>query len=240
MRYPDKKRTYKMTKKDLLEKTEYKFQDLLAIIEILRAPDGCPWDREQTHQSIRRELIEESYEVIEGIDSDNPEIMCEELGDLLLQIVFHASIAKDAGRFDIDSICDGICKKLIYRHPHVFSDVVAETSEKVLENWDELKKKEKKQKDTADVLNSVSHALPSLMRGQKLVKKSGIETDFDKSCENIGLIVGELKNAEGNAAGEVLGRLLFECCKLGQCKKVDLEQALYLQNDVFCAENQKN
>lgn len=118
-----------MSKETLLKKESYDFNDLLEVMEILRAPGGCPWDAEQTHSSIRKSLIEETYEVIEGIDKDDAEIMNEELGDLLLQIVFHASIAKDAGRFDINSICDGICKKLIYRHPHVFSDVVADTSD---------------------------------------------------------------------------------------------------------------
>ena len=162
-----------MSKAELLKKQSYKFDDLLEIIEILRAPDGCPWDKEQTHSSIRRELIEETYEVIEGIDNNDSEIMQEELGDLLLQIVFHASIGKSDEQYDIDSICDGVCKKLIYRHPHVFSDVIADTSDVVLKNWDELKKKEKGHKSEKDVLEAVSRALPSLMRSQKLIKKSG-------------------------------------------------------------------
>lgn len=224
-----------ITKKDLLEKKQYKFEDLLAIIEILRGSDGCPWDREQTHQSIRRELIEETYEAVEGIDRDDADMMCEEFGDILLQVVFHASIGKDAGRFDIDKICDGICKKLIYRHPHVFSDVIAETSEKVLENWDELKKKEKKQKNTGDVLNSVSKALPSLMRAQKLVKKSGTEIDFETQKRNIISLLDGIEDV----SDEVLGEILFECAKLGNLKKLDLEQVLYNKNERFCLENQK-
>ena len=135
-----------MSKKELLTKSNYKFEDLLEIMEILRAPDGCPWDREQTHQSIRKELIEETYEAIEGIDCNSDEMMKEEFGDILLQVVFHANIAKDRNAFNIDDICDGICKKLIYRHPHVFGDIEVENSTEVLKNWDELKKKEKGQK----------------------------------------------------------------------------------------------
>jgi len=166
-----------MSKESLLKKENYNFDDLVEVVEILRAPGGCPWDAEQTHQSIRKSLIEETYEVVEGIDKNDDDIMTEELGDLLLQVVFHASIAKGDGRFDLDSICDGICKKLIYRHPHVFSDVVADTSDVVLKNWEELKKKEKGQKNKAEVLNAVSSALPSLMRAQKLIKKSEIDND---------------------------------------------------------------
>ena len=116
-----------MSKKTLTAKEKYDFSDLCELIDILRAPDGCPWDREQTHQSIRKGLIEETYEVVEGIDSSDNKIMCEELGDLLMQVVFHAAIARDESAFDMSDICTGICKKLIYRHPHVFSDVNAKS-----------------------------------------------------------------------------------------------------------------
>lgn len=229
-----------MSKKELLLKSEYKFDDLLEIMDILRAPDGCPWDREQNHQSIRKELIEETYEAIEGIDSLDDKIMCEEFGDMLLQIVFHANIAKDRGSFDIDDICDGICKKLIYRHPHVFGDVDVENSEQVLKNWDELKKKEKGQQSKADVLLSVSKALPSLMRAQKLVKKSGIECDESKVIENIEALLNDYKTQAKSVKSEILGDILFECAKLGNCEKIDLEKALFDKNDRFCVKNTKN
>lgn len=221
-----------MSKASLLQKENYKFDDLLEIMEILRSPDGCVWDREQDHKSIRKSLIEETYEVIEGIDASDDKIMCEELGDLLLQVVFHAAIAKGRGAFDIDDICDGICKKLIYRHPHVFSDVSADTSDVVLKNWEELKKKEKGQKSMADVLSSVSSALPSLMRAQKLIKKSEIETDEKASL----LKISELANGFDGKDTD-LAQILFEVCKVANLHKFDLEQALYEKNDSFCKEN---
>lgn len=224
----------------LLNKETYNFEDLVEITELLRAPDGCPWDREQDHKSIRKGLIEETYEVIEGIDKSDDKIMCEELGDLLLQIVFHASIAKSENSFDIDNVCDGICKKLIYRHPHVFGDVCADTSDIVLKNWDELKKKEKGQKSKADVLSSVSSALPSLMRAQKLAKKAELEYTEKQVTDNIADLTDNIKSASADDKEELISELLFECGKLGNIYKIDLEQALYNKNDRFCAENSKN
>jgi len=216
-----------MSKETLLAKENYNFDDLVEIVDILRAPGGCPWDMEQTHQSIRKGLIEETYEVIEGIDKNDPEIMKEELGDLILQVVFHASIDDT---FDIDGVCDGICKKLIYRHPHVFADTVAETSDVVLKNWDELKKKEKGQKNKAEVMNSVSTALPSLMRAQKLVKKSEIENDFDDIISNMKDCICRIEDKNEDAISD----LLFECARLANTYGRDLEQDLFEKNDEFC------
>ena len=124
-------------------KDNYKFEDLRAIMEMLRGEGGCPWDREQTHKSIRKDLIEETYEVIEAIDNDDAHLLCEELGDLLLQVVFHARISEEAGEFNADDVADGICKKLILRHPHVFGDVQVSSSGEVLDNWEKIKKEEK-------------------------------------------------------------------------------------------------
>ena len=217
-----------MSKESLLQKQNYNFNDLVEIVEILRAPGGCPWDMEQTHQSIRKGLIEETYEVIEGIDKDDPDIMKEELGDLILQVVFHASIDD---KFDIDAVCDGICKKLIYRHPHVFSDTVAKTSDVVLKNWDELKKKEKGQKSKAEVMQSVSPALPSLMRAQKLVKKSEIKNNFDEIVQNMQNCIDGIKDKNSDA----LSQLLFECARMGNILNHDLEQDLFDKNDEFCS-----
>jgi len=226
-----------MSKKELMKKSTYNFSDLVEIVDLLRAPDGCPWDREQTHQSIRKGLIEETYEVVEGIDRDDSEIMCEELGDLLLQVVFHASIAKDDNRFDLDKICDGICKKLIYRHPHVFSTVEVADSDEVLRNWDELKQKEKKQQNVADVLDGVSRALPSLMRAQKLIKKADDETDRNTALENILNTANNMKDEQD--LNESIGKLLFECARLANTQKIDLEQALYNENEGFCDKMRK-
>ena len=129
---------------DFKQKENYDIYDLIKIMKHLRSEDGCPWDREQSHESIRSNVIEEAYEVADAIDSGSREMLVEELGDLLLQVVFHARMDEEAGGFNFDDVCDGICKKLVYRHPHVFGDVNAETSDQVLKNWDALKKTEKK------------------------------------------------------------------------------------------------
>ncbi len=158
--------------KKLKEKSSYNVDDLREIMELLRAPDGCPWDREQDHKSIRRNLIEETYEVVEAIDTDNKTLLCEELGDLMLQVIFHARISEEAGDFSLDDVADGVCKKLILRHPHIFADVVAETSAEVLKNWDAIKVVEKQQKSAREVLDSVSHSLPALIRADKIYSKA--------------------------------------------------------------------
>ena len=132
----------------LLRKESYDFDDLVLIVSLLRSEGGCPWDIEQTHKSLRKGFIEETYEVIEAIDTENPTLLREELGDVLLQIVFHADMAKEEGTFEIGDVTDEVCKKLIHRHPHVFGDLVAETSGKVLEAWEAIKSEEKSRKNT--------------------------------------------------------------------------------------------
>ena len=126
---------------DFIQKDDYNIVDLLEIMALLRQPGGCPWDAKQTHESIKQNFIEETYEVIEAINKNDKDLLCEELGDIMMQVVFHAQIEKEQGSFDFDDVCDGICKKLIVRHPHVFGDVEAETVDKVLSNWDEIKNK---------------------------------------------------------------------------------------------------
>ncbi|MBO6055351.1 MAG: MazG family protein, partial [Oscillospiraceae bacterium] len=154
------------------EKEHYDYNDLVAIMRILRAPGGCVWDREQTHESIRRDFLEEVYEVCEAIDENSPEHLCEELGDALLQVVFHADIAEEEGWFNQLDVCDGICRKLIYRHPHVFGDVSVSSSAEVLDNWDALKRKEKEQQTQTDALRAVAKTLPALWRAEKLQHKA--------------------------------------------------------------------
>ena len=123
------------------EKPNYDFNDLVEIVKILRAPGGCPWDRAQTHESIRQNFIEETYEAVEAIDNSDTELLKEELGDVLLQVALHAEMERESGGFDIHDVCDGICKKLIIRHPHVFGTAQVKDSEEVLLNWEEIKKK---------------------------------------------------------------------------------------------------
>ncbi len=230
-----------MTKQELLNKKEYRFDDLVEIMKMLRAPDGCPWDREQTHRSIRRDLLEETYELIEGIDKDDPEMLREELGDVLLQVVFHSEIASSNGNFGIDEVCDDICKKLIVRHPHVFGDVVAENSEKVLSNWDAIKRETKKQQSDTEVLRSISPALPALMRAEKLGKKARkVGFDFDDADEAMQKVFEEanevseaIRSGSKKDIEEEFGDLLLAVVNAARLAGVDSEQALYNANEKF-------
>ena len=153
---------------DFTQKAQYTVEDLRRIVALLRAPGGCPWDGAQTHESIRRNFIEEAYEVAEAIDEQSPAHLKEELGDVLLQVVFHASLEEDAGRFDLDDVADGICKKLIFRHPHVFGD----GGEGTAESWETLKRREKGQTTYTATLESVAKSLPGLWRAEKLQSKA--------------------------------------------------------------------
>ena len=222
-------------------KEKYDFQDLVAIMKILRGEGGCPWDREQTHQSIRQNFIEETYEVIEAIDTEDTELLKEELGDVLLQVVFHSEIEQEQGRFDIDDVADGICKKLIVRHPHVFSDVTADTSEKVLENWDKIKMQTKSQKSRTQAMRSVSRSLPGLMRSQKIQEKAakaGFDWDnvngaLDKLEEEIAELKQAIKNNDSENQFEEFGDVLFSAVNVSRFLGVDSEKALYFSCDKF-------
>ena len=161
-----------------MQKERYGFEDLLMIMERLRAENGCPWDKEQTHESLRIYMIEETYEVLEALESGDKSRFCNELGDLLLQIVFHAQIAKENGDFDIGDVTTEVCRKLISRHPHIFGNVQADTAEKVVENWEDIKKKEKKIKSQTGVLKDVPKFLPALMRSYKVQQKAA-QVGFD-------------------------------------------------------------
>ncbi len=222
-------------------KNNYDFYDLVNILRILREPGGCPWDREQTHESIRRNFIEETYEAVEAIDTADSELLCEELGDVMLQVVFHAQIDQDAGGFSIDEVCDGICKKLIVRHPHVFSDVIAETSDKVLENWDNIKMQTKSQSTQAQAMDSVSHALPSLIRADKVqnkARKCGFDWDdasgaLSKLSEEVEELRCAVESGDSDASYEELGDVLFSAVNVSRFIGVDSEQALGSACDKF-------
>lgn len=224
---------------DFVQKNFYNVKDLEEIVALLRAPGGCPWDAEQTHESSRRDFLEEAYEVAEAIDEGDPDHLKEELGDVLLQVVFHAQMEKEAGRFDLEDAADGVCKKLIYRHPHVFGEVEVSGSGQVLENWDKLKRKEKGQETHTDALNSVAHSLPALWRAEKVQKKArkaGFDWDevsgpMDKLYEEL----DELKTAvaENSNIEEELGDLLFAAVNLSRFVGVDCEKALTAATDKF-------
>lgn len=223
------------------KKENYGIDDLLRIMELLRSEDGCPWDRVQTHQSIRKNFIEETYEVAEAIDQDDASLLKEELGDVLLQVVFHTEMEREAGRFNFDDVCDGICRKLILRHPHIFSDTVAETPEQVLSNWEDIKKVEKKHTTQAQVLRSVPRTLPALMRSEKVqarAAKVGFDyKDVTGALKDLRSEVAELEEAiaaGGQAAmAEELGDVLFSAANVARFIDVDSEQALGAASDKF-------
>jgi len=224
---------------DWVSKKSYDIKDLVEIVRLLRSPGGCPWDREQTHQSIRREFLEETYEVVEAIDENSTDHLKEELGDVLLQVVFHSRIEEEEGRFTLDDVADGICKKLIYRHPHVFGDVTVSGTGEVLSNWEALKRTEKHQETYTDTLNAVARSLPSLWRAEKVQKKArkaGFDWDdpqgaLDKLSEEI----EELKAAvaQGTNIEEEFGDLLFAAVNVSRFIKVDSEMALNAATDKF-------
>ncbi|MCD7887165.1 MAG: nucleoside triphosphate pyrophosphohydrolase [Clostridiales bacterium] len=219
---------------DYKQKEHYDLNDFREIIAILRHPGGCPWDGAQTHHSIRRNLLEEAYELAEGIDREDLDLMEEELGDVLMQVLFHASIEEDAGHFDIDDVADRACKKLIFRHPHVFAARQVEGTEEVLVNWEELKREEKHQSSYTDTLNAVARTLPALWRAEKLQSKAA-KAKFD--WPDISGAVDKLRDehaeveealAEGDQAhiAEEIGDLLFAAVNLARWSGVDPEDAL--------------
>ena len=220
-------------------KEHYNLDDFRQVIEILRHPGGCPWDQEQTHASIRRNLLEEAYEAAEAIDTENPDLLREELGDVLMQVLFHASIEADGGRFDLDDVADEAVKKLIFRHPHVFGTVEVENSDQVLVNWDQLKRQEKHQERYTDTLDAVARSLPALWRAEKVQKKAakaGFEwknqSDYlDKLREEQGEVEAALKG-DGDLFEE-LGDLLFITVNLARFTGVDPEDALNAATEKF-------
>lgn len=241
---------------DFQQKETYDFNDLLRIMEILRAPDGCMWDREQDHQSIRRNFIEETYEVCEAIDEEDTEHLKEELGDVLLQVVFHTQMEKEKGVFDIGDVADGICKKLIFRHPHIFGSVEVGSSEEILRNWDELKRKEKHQETDTAALQSVAKSLPGLIRAEKLQKKAAkVGFDWDRAEDALDKVAEELDEVRRAMQGdgdpeEELGDLLFAAVNVSRHLKIDAERAMekacnkftdrFAQMDQMAREMQKN
>lgn len=222
-------------------KDKYNFDDLVKIVAVLRSPDGCPWDREQTHKSIRANFIEETYEAVEAIDTDDTELLREELGDVMLQVALHSQMEQEKGNFDIDDVVDGICKKLIVRHPHVFGDVKAETTGEVLKNWDEIKKRTKGQKSQTEVMNSVSRSLPSLMRSRKVQQKAAragfdwpdVSGALEKVREELGELEAEISGGNKAALAEELGDLLFAVVNVSRFIGVEPEDALTFSCDKF-------
>lgn len=201
----------------------FSYNDLLDLMLILRK--RCPWDKEQTHQSVRMNFLEEAYETVDAIDSGDNENLCEELGDVLLQVVFHAQISKECGEFSMDDVINGICRKLVLRHPHIFGDIKVKNTDEVLDNWDKIKAVEKSQKNTRKKLDDVPKALPSLLRCQKLQSRAHKDGKFEYSD-----MYSELTKEQ---AEEMIGIQLFNICSAAKLLDINAEEALNRKNNDF-------
>lgn len=225
--------------KDLNNKKD--FYDLVDIIEVLRGENGCPWDREQTHESLKKALVEESYEVLDAIDNEDDNALVEELGDVLLQVVFHASIGKEEGYFHVGDIIEGICNKMIQRHPHVFGEGVAKTSGEVVVKWEEIKKKEKGFATITEELEGIAKSLPALMRAGKIQSKAKkVGFDWNRVEEAMKKVEEELQEIREVYNGEnkvriveEVGDLLFSCVNVARFLDVEGELALNATSDKF-------
>ncbi len=226
------------------------FEDLVAVQARLRAPGGCPWDREQTHSTLRTYLIEEAYEVLDAIETGNARDLAEELGDLLLQVLFHADLARESGAFDISDVITGIHDKMVRRHPHVFGDVKAETSGEVLKNWVQLKAKEKdaaspsrvSSKDaSASTLDGVPRNLPALLEALQMTRRAAqvgfdwerVEGIFEKLEEEASELRAALAISNRRASEEEVGDLLFSVVNLARFLGLDPEVTLKHSNLKF-------
>lgn len=211
-----------------------KFDKFVEILKTLRSDHGCPWDREQTHKSLRQNLIEEAYEVIESIDNDDNANLREELGDVLLQIVMHSVIAEEENAFTIEDVIDEVSEKMIRRHPHVFGDVEADTSEEVLKNWDAIKKQEKKEKTIGESMQRIPKALPANIRAEKVQKKAAkVGFDFSNYKEALEKVYEELRELEEakttentSEIEEEFGDLLFALVNLSRFLQINAENSL--------------
>ena len=222
-------------------KDKYNIEDLIRIVEVLRAPGGCPWDREQTHQSIKKNFIEETYEVIEAINKDDAEGLREELGDVLLQVLLHCQMESEKGVFDFNDVANDLCKKLVVRHPHVFGEKSAQNEAEALERWDEIKLKTKGMKKQGEAMIKVPREFPALMRAQKIQEKAA-KAGFDWNDEN-GAIeklfeeINELKTAlsggNQNEISDEMGDVLFSCVNISRFAKSDAEESLSASTDKF-------
>jgi tetrapyrrole methylase family protein/MazG family protein len=215
------------------------FKRLVETIAILRSPEGCPWDREQTHKSLRENLLEETYEALDAIDKENDDNLKEELGDVLLQVVLHSQIASEDGKFTVDDVAKGITEKLIRRHPHVFSDVQVKDSDEVMVNWEKIKREEKPERKSA--LSGIAPTLPALLAAQELSKKA-VKTGFEWPDESslwecfqseIEEFKEEIKQNNQSRMEEEFGDILFSLVNVARWHKIDPEIALINANKKF-------
>lgn len=223
------------------QKDRYGIDDLISIVALLRTPDGCAWDRAQTHFSIKKNFIEETYEVIEAINKESTEGLKEELGDVLLQVALHCEMEREQGNFDFDDVCNDICQKLIVRHPHVFGSVKADNADEALSSWDAVKLKTKGMKKQSESMSSIPVELPALMRAQKVqskVAKVGFDWEnsegaFDKVREEINELIYAIDRNNSSDIEEEFGDLLFSCVNVSRFIHVESEEALTKATDKF-------
>lgn len=226
---------------DFIFKEKYDVYDLVRVIRALRSEGGCPWDIEQTHDSIKKNLIEETYETIEAINKGDADMLREELGDVLMQVVFHAQIEDEKGVFNIDDVADENCRKMIERHPHVFGEVNVNSVDDVLTNWDAIKRKSKGQKTTSQAIDSIPRELPALMRADKVQSKaakagfdwSEVSGALDRLYEEIGELREAVANGDKAEISDELGDVLFSAVNVSRFVKVDAEEALTSSTDKF-------
>lgn len=221
---------------DFLCKESYDLRDFVALVSYLRSPNGCPWDQVQTHESIRRNFLEETYEACEAIDAGDLVHMREELGDVLMQVLFHTDIEREAGHFDIDDVADAACKKLVYRHPHVFR-----RDEPDAPDWDTMKQRERAQTTTAEAMDSVTRSLPALWRCDKIQAKAAktgfewpdVHAALDKVDEETRELRAAVASGDTEAIGDELGDLLFAAVKVARFAGIDPEQAAHAACEKF-------
>lgn len=221
---------------DFLCKESYDLRDFVALVSYLRSPRGCPWDQVQTHESIRRNFLEETYEACEAIDAGDLVNMREELGDVLMQVLFHTDIEREAGHFDIDDVADAACKKLVYRHPHVFRRDEPDASD-----WDTMKQRERAQTTTAEAMDSVARSLPALWRCDKIQAKAAktgfewpdVHAALDKVDEETRELRAAVASGDTEAIGDELGDLLFAAVKVARFAGIDPEQAAHAACEKF-------
>lgn len=221
---------------DWPEREHYTAEDLIEILRILRDPEtGCPWDKVQTHQSIRKNFLEETYEALEALDADDPAMLREELGDVLMQVAFHAVMEEERGRFDFEQVCREVCEKLVFRHPNIFASSAAENAG--INSWDALKNKEKGRTTLADELATVPVTLPALMRAQKLQKRAaghGLgQQDAAAAQHQLEAAVQDFGKADAAAKQEAAGQLLFAAVNAARLAGVDAEEALTFASKRF-------
>lgn len=222
-------------------KDNYDINDFLRLITVLRSPGGCPWDRKQTHESIKKNFIEETYEVVEAINKADAQSLREELGDVLLQVAMHSEMESEKGSFDFNDVVNDICKKLVVRHPHVFGDVAAQSSDEALQSWNQVKLKTKGMKKQSEAIIKVPREFPALMRAQKVQEKAakaGFDWDnVNGAVEKLHEEIDELETALAAGVGkdieEEFGDVLFSCVNVSRFIGADSEEALTASTDKF-------